>query len=857
MANRNWRFAFERVRRGLHGGCGATTRRLRRTDEVRSEWGRFTEQQLDLLLSLSDPEEVDLAAEPEEVLRSLEAGGAHFLRECLVVALEHRERNKFTELFALVDRTLEEEGRLGGCTAEELWPQLFSALLQKAVEMGSSRAVRILLSLAHGSSPPRLPLPPNCSKPRPNDPCLLAACRRDDYDVVKLFVSHGYRIRHGYMTQDSRAARLARGETTWRDYAEVPFLNEEQRQLGMDDQIYNLLLLRMMSRPSYIFACYMVVAEKWDLEADDLEERPVICECPIRQPPPGHSKSSRRRRMGLNDVMAAMVTSDDDVFHHCPASEKYSPHPDCAHHMECNDPVYRCFDLARYASEGAKRVPEFRTEFTQVAQECRTLAARMLDGCASAGEVTTLLEEKAASSKYFWYHTQYVRFPRIRLAVEHSHKEFVSHTYCQQFLRNEWLGHTNWEGKMLPFKLLYFLLQLILSPVYVIHALVVLSARDVKVLNDGVIPEVSSARTKFQELFFSFLHYCDKVTLNLDAPINRFLTTMGYFVVYLCLIVVAAIRPLSDTLGGADKAGWGEQQQLAWYHVILLVYAANQLYRYLLMAILLRGVSHFFNLWRVAFLLSYGCVFSGLLLLVVISLGQECEHRTKNLFVCPGDSDAADRTQALSDASACLFGLGSIGSVILVTYTMQMHDRLGPIIISYSRVTLDFVTMTVLYAIMILAFSFGFAYILSSDRFVSEELVAGLNQTTSDLEAFGEGGYGVAYKELFSTLFWSILNPGPPEYDLVPDTAKHAFVTFWFAFFQIMSVIVFLNLLIATMNSTVQRVESDKDTFWKFTRTSVWIEFYDVTSVLPPPFTMFNIVWMLFYAVFMATKTSR
>ena len=27
------------------------------------------------------------------------------------------------------------------------------------------------------------------------------------------------------------------------------------------------------------------------------------------------------------------------------------------------------------------------------------------------------------------------RYPRIRLAIEHNHKEFVGHMYCQQMLR--------------------------------------------------------------------------------------------------------------------------------------------------------------------------------------------------------------------------------------------------------------------------------------------------------------------------------------------------------------------------------------------------------------------------------------
>ncbi len=108
---------------------------------------------------------------------------------------------------------------------------------------------------------------------------------------------------------------------------------------------------------------------------------------------------------------------------------------------------------------------------------------------------------------------------------------------------------------------------------------------------------------------------------------------------------------------------------------------------------------------------------------------------------------------------------------------------------------------------------------------------------------------------MLNTLFWSILNPGPS--DLLTNTfnARFTLVAVEFAFYQVFTVIVFLNL-VDSMNSTVQRVENQK-MFWKFTRTSIWIEFYDVNAILPPPFTMLNVVWLLIYEMFLATKKFR
>jgi hypothetical protein len=50
------------------------------------------------------------------------------------------------------------------------------------------------------------------------------------------------------------------------------------------------------------------------------------------------------------------------------------------------------------------------------------------------------------------------RYPRIRLAIEHNHKEFVGHMYCQQMLRQEWQGGLPWLGKSYQHRIIYSIL---------------------------------------------------------------------------------------------------------------------------------------------------------------------------------------------------------------------------------------------------------------------------------------------------------------------------------------------------------------------------------------------------------------
>ncbi len=135
------------------------------------------------------------------------------------------------------------------------------------------------------------------------------------------------------------------------------------------------------------------------------------------------------------------------------------------------------------------------------------------------------------------------------------------------------------------------------------------------------------------------------------------------------------------------------------------------------------------------------------------------------------------------------------------------------------------------------------------------------------------GDYGFNFEKTVEVLFWSILAPGPAYEVITTNSTKGKIGSVIFAIFQVrlawchkqnyvfyewefvttsqvIAVVVFLNLLIALMNSTVQKVHEQKELYWKFTRTSIWVEFFDDTAVLPPPFTMLNAFWSLPLAIY-------
>ena len=97
-------------------------------------------------------------------------------------------------------------------------------------------------------------------------------------------------------------------------------------------------------------------------------------------------------------------------------------------------------------------------------------------------------------------------------------------------------------------------------------------------------------------------------------------------------------------------------------------------------------------------------------------------------------------------------------------------------------------------------------------------------------------------------LFWSVLDPGNKEEELnfSAGDLRGYVATGLLLLYQILVVILLLNLLIALMNSTVQKVEDQKLLYWKFVRTSIWYEFFDDQGGVPIPFSIINVFWYLY-----------
>ena len=130
--------------------------------------------------------------------------------------------------------------------------------------------------------------------------------------------------------------------------------------------------------------------------------------------------------------------------------------------------ICRSFELVQLAKAYGDNVPEYRFEYEDIVTQCKLLSAELLNQCNESKEVHELLNMKSGVTKYFRYSDQ-MKYPILRLAIEHNNKPFVGHMYCQNTLRQSWYGDSSWQGAPIGFKLLMFLLHIIASPLYAIQ----------------------------------------------------------------------------------------------------------------------------------------------------------------------------------------------------------------------------------------------------------------------------------------------------------------------------------------------------------------------------------------------------
>ncbi|XP_023661070.1 short transient receptor potential channel 4 isoform X2 [Paramormyrops kingsleyae] len=209
-----------------------------------------------------------------------------------------------------------------------------------------------------------------------------------------------------------------------------------------------------------------------------------------------------------------------------------------------------------------------------------------------------------------------------------------------------------------------------------------------------------------------------------------------------------------------------------------------------------------------------------------------------------------------------VFAIANIFSSLRLISLFTANSHLGPLQISLGRMLLDILKFLFIYCLVLLAFANG----LNQLYFYYETQGSDEPKPCKGIRCEKQNNAFSTLFETLQSLFWSIFglislyvtNVGP----------DHKFTEFvgatMFGTYNIISLVVLLNMLIAMMNNSYQHIADHADIEWKFARTKLWMSYFEEGGTLPSPFNIIpspKSVWYLIKwikkHVFKRTKSKR
>ncbi|XP_074161035.1 short transient receptor potential channel 2-like isoform X4 [Sminthopsis crassicaudata] len=185
------------------------------------------------------------------------------------------------------------------------------------------------------------------------------------------------------------------------------------------------------------------------------------------------------------------------------------------------------------------------------------------------------------------------------------------------------------------------------------------------------------------------------------------------------------------------------------------------------------------------------------------------------------------RTEDPQFVAEVLFAITSMLSFTRLAYILPAHESLGTLQISIGKMIDDMIRFMFILMIILTAF------------------LCGLNNIYvpyQETERLGN------FNETFQFLFWTMF--GMEEHSvvdmpqfLVPEFVGRAL----YGIFTIVMVIVLLNMLIAMITNSFQKIEDDADVEWKFARSKLYLSFFREGLTLPVPFNILPSPKAFFY----------
>ncbi|XP_057551588.1 protein XNDC1N isoform X2 [Hippopotamus amphibius kiboko] len=460
--------------------------------------------------------------------------------------------------------------------------------------------------------------------------------------------------------------------------------------------------------------------------------------------------------------------------------------------LASEDAMLAAFQLSRELRRLARKEPEFKPEYIALELLSQDYSFELLGMCRNQSEVTAVLNDLGEDSETEpeaeglgqAFEEGIPNLARLRLAVNYNQKRFVAHPICQQVLSSIWCGNlAGWRGSTTIWKLLVTFLIFLTMPFLC--------------LGYWLAP-----KSRLGHL--------------LKIPVLKFLLHSASYLWFLIFLLGESLvmETQLSTFQGRSQSVWETSLHMVWVAGFLW-FECKEVWIEGLRSYLL----DWWNFLDMVILSLYLAAFA--LRLLLAGLAHVHCRDAPDGAACHYFSSAERREWRVEDPqflAEVLFAVTSMLSFTRLAYILPAHESLGTLQISIGRMIDDMLRFMFILMIILTAF------------------LCGLNNIYvpyQETERLGN------FNETFQFLFWTMFGMEErgvvdmPQFP-VPEFVGRAL----YGLFTIVMVIVLLNMLIAMITNSFQKIEDAADVEWKFARSKLYLCYFREGLTLPAPFNI-------------------
>ncbi|XP_029028710.1 short transient receptor potential channel 4-like [Betta splendens] len=455
--------------------------------------------------------------------------------------------------------------------------------------------------------------------------------------------------------------------------------------------------------------------------------------------------------------------------------------------LSSEDPFLTAFRLSWELQELSKVENEFKSEYEELSQQCKQFAKDLLDQTRSSRELEmilnyrddiNLLDEDGIND-----------LARLKLAIKYHQKEFVAQPNCQQLLASRWYDEfpgwrrRHWAGK--------FVTCVFIGLLYPLFAVCYLTA-----------PK-------------------SRYGLFIRKPFIKFICHTASYLTFLFLLLLASQHIVTTEQGRQDRQGPApttvEWMILPW--VLGFIWAEiKQMWD--------GGFQDYIHDWWNLMDFVMNSLYLATISLKIVAYTKYSGNKPRNQWEMWHPTLVAE----------AVFAIANIFSSLRLISLFTANSHLGPLQISLGRMLLDILKFLFIYCLVLLAFANG----LNQLYFYYETKAADERGKCKGIRCVEQNNAFSTLFETLQSLFWSIF--GLISLYVTNVDADHQFTEFvgatMFGTYNIISLVVLLNMLIAMMNNSYQHIADHADIEWKFARTKLWMSYFEEGATLPAPFNI-------------------